>query len=183
MKIVSVDCGSKNMAICVINADNAGNVTRNSVGHLERVSLHGGTISDLVKALKKSLDDRSILWDHTNFFVIEQQPASNIRMKVISHCIEMYWRTSNPNATITFSSARSALARVSSGMGVVLPLKMTYIARKKKSVEFATSILHLSPMSEVLAMEMKKDDCADALIHGAAWALKMGGSINVSTEL
>jgi hypothetical protein len=178
VKIVSVDCGSKNMALCVINADNAGNLTRDSVMHLERVCLHGSSISDLVRTLKGKLEERSALWERTNFFVIEQQPASNIRMKVISHCLEMYWHTCNPAATITFSSARTALARVGTGMGVMLPAKLSYAARKKKSVELATTILRASPMSMVLAAEKKKDDCADALIHGVAWALRIGGSIN-----
>jgi hypothetical protein len=177
MKIVSIDCGSKNMAVCVIETDVGGSITPESIVRLERIALHGGTISELVRSLKCELDARASHLSDVNVFVIEQQPASNIRMKVISHCIEMYAHQAHPSAVVSFSSTKAALDRVTLGLGGTVEKKLSYPARKKKSVQLATQLLTASPMAAVFGAQRKKDDCADALIHGVSWVLLMGGML------
>jgi hypothetical protein len=169
------------MAICVIDTDGDGNVTPGSVSHIERIALQGSTISQLVKSLKGELDARSHHWGTATVFVIEQQPSSNIRMKVISHCIEMYIHATQPSAVVSFSSAKAALDRVTLSMGGIAVKKMPYQARKRKSVELATRLLMHSPMADAFTAQKKKDDCADALMHGVSWVLRSGGSLQMPT--
>jgi hypothetical protein len=180
MKVVSVDCGSKNMAFCIIEADKGAPIAPSCVSHLERICLCGKTISDLVSALKCELHARQSLWENTDVFVVEQQPSSNIKMKVISHCLQMYWHATYPNAVVVFSSAKAALDRINSAEGrTKVKTKQTYATRKARSVAFATKFLSQSHMAEVLAAQDKKDDCADALMHGVAWVLRKGGRLEL----
>jgi hypothetical protein len=172
------------MAVCVIEATGAGAITSSCVSHLGRICLRGKTISDLVVALKCALQKLEHLWAETDVFVIEQQPSSNIRMKVISHCLEMYWHTTHPSAAVVFSSAKGALERINSAEGrAKVTKKQTYGARKARSVAFATTFLSQSPMAGILAAQEKKDDCADALMHGVAWMLRNGGRLDLSDNM
>jgi hypothetical protein len=184
MKVVSVDCGSKNMAVCVIEANGAGPITASWVTHLDRICLRGKTISDLVVALKCALQNLEHLWAETDVFVIEQQPSSNIRMKVISHCLEMYWHTMHPSAAVSFSPAKAALERINFAEGrAKITTKQTYGVRKARSVAFATTFLAESHMAGILAAQEKKDDCADALMHGVAWMLRSGRRLDLSKSM
>jgi hypothetical protein len=124
------------------------------------------------------------MWEAADAFIIEQQPASNIRMKVISHCMQMYWNKLNPQAMVSFSSAQSALDRVCCVESrPAKKARMTYHVRKARSVQFATHFLGHSAMANVFKGQHKKDDCADALMHGVAWVLRNGGKIASDSQV
>jgi hypothetical protein len=192
VKVVSVDCGSKNMGVCVMEVPCGGVVQGSCVTHLMQIALRGSTISDLVGSLKSALHEHAALWSGADIFIIEQQTSSNIRMKVISHCLQMYWHINHPQSTVQFSSAKGALDCICGSIGEA-PTTKTYHARKARSVAFATMFLAQSNAAHVLATLPKKDDCADALMHAVSWyvrsgcnlheCMQSGGSMSIGRQL
>jgi hypothetical protein len=171
MKVLSIDVGIKNLALCTFDSASS------SIQQWDVVCL-GSARCDLAVAVKRVMDEQAALasWDRV---VIEQQPGRNKRMKSVEHFLHMYCVCRG--LPVTVFHAREKLA----GTGVEHRGRsgQQYRARKKASVLLCRQWLEANPDNEAWLRMFdkrgtKKDDYADALNQALAF-LKIS---NAATE-
>jgi hypothetical protein len=229
MKILSWDVGLRTLSYCIVEGRVAGDAVTVGVHAWDAVDVQvdaeapegaqqTGTqrsskrkkmetvsIEDGAKMLCDALHRRHASFDGVDVVIIEQQPAgghnrhSNVRMKVMSHVIQMYFYTRGlhvpPAPAVTFVSPSSKLVEMDrtappsasaaegDGDGAAAPTRKTisqqYTRNKKFAVTKASELVQqLLPEDNTLrrmfeaASTAKKDDLADAFLLGYYYVLK-----------
>jgi len=94
INVLSFDCGISNLSYCLIENDDENEYR---IHKWENFSLNAITLKEACEKMTKELDKRSWMLkaDHV---AIEAQVVGNASMKVISHCLQMYFncRTTDP---------------------------------------------------------------------------------------
>lgn len=156
MKILSIDVGIKNLALCTFD-DVTCNILKWDVIALRPVR------DDLARAVKLGLDAYPL--ECLDRVVIEQQPGRNRRMKTVENFIHMYF-VCNHTAPVVSFHARAKLS--GTGLENRGNSAAQYRARKKASVLMCQQWLQCSAqnacwLSIFDAKGTKKDDLADSL--------------------
>jgi Poxvirus A22 protein len=161
MQILSIDCGLKNMGVCLLHTENNVNI--------ELWKVFDISMTD-AKKLRTDLQTHfgGALFD---VVAIEQQPCTNFKMTKLQHYLEMYFACTHPQAKITIVSPRSRLSHMQKQswwpQGEDLP--KTYRERKKASVKATELFLchhqNLSKSLEYFQSHAKKDDLSDAFLQ------------------
>jgi hypothetical protein len=228
MKILSWDVGLRTLSYCIVEGCVAGDAVTVDVHAWDAVDVQvdadvpdgaqqTGTqrsgkrkkmetvsIEDGAKMLCDALHRRHASFDGVDVVIIEQQPAgghnrhSNVRMKVMSHVIQMYFYTRGlhvpPAPAVTFVSPSSKLVEMdrtappsAAGGGgdeaAAAPTRKTISQQYTRNKKFAVAkagelVQQLLPADNTLrrmfeaASTAKKDDLADAFLLGYYYALK-----------
>lgn len=224
MKILSWDVGLRTLSYCIVEGRVAGDAVTVDVHAWDAVDVQvdaeapqgaqqTGTqrsgkrkkmdavsIEDGAKMLCDALHRRHASFEGVDVVIIEQQPAgghnrhSNVRMKVMSHVIQMYFYTRGlhvpPAPTVTFVSPSSKLVEMdrsvpppADGDEAAAPTRKTISQQYTRNKKFAVTktaelVQQLLPEDNPLrrmfeaASTAKKDDLADAFLLGYYYALK-----------
>lgn len=162
--IVSIDCGSRNLAHCVYDSDN-------SILCEWRVSVLCSTRAPIASLVKSAAAWATELYTRNpdiRFVYIEQQPVANTRMKCLSHAIQAALLAHAPHVHLEFVSAR-----VTHGILGIGGNNRSYAARKQAAVAWAARTIASKAKEDATwgkwasfwATQHKRDDLADSLAH------------------
>ena len=156
MRILSIDVGTKNLALCLLdtntkvihNWDASGIPTESTLG--------------LFPCLLKHL--RSMPWTLTSdIILIEKQPDQNKRMKSVEHFLHSYFLTLDQNVQLW--DARHKVPDISG------PGKAQYKKRKQAAIQRCEAFL-VETHSQFLSFfkeSKKKDDLADTVLQALSY--------------
>jgi hypothetical protein len=167
MKILSIDCGLKNLAYCVLDFEDT---SKPKIVHWEVYDIQAKSFEDIPVALIRSLDSRKTKWDQCEIVMIERQPQKNRKMVILQNILHAYFliRGTVDLNTVKKVQIVSALHKLGHN-GDDIHGKKNYSQRKKMSVIMAQEFLKEhggSPFVELFAASSKKDDLADSLNQG-----------------
>ena len=160
MKILSIDVGIRNLAMCLL--DDAGNLIEQwDVSGIPPQHEDGIYVS-----LRKHLDDRA--WTLTaDVTLIEKQPDRNKKMKSVENFLHAYFVIKNPRAETIIYDARHKIPDVAG------PGKAQYLKRKKTSIERCKEFIHTGETNAhwipVFNTSKKKDDLADTVMQALSY--------------
>ncbi len=181
MKIVGIDVGIKNLAICCLDFSD--------IQHTEIVQWHLlDVLGENKNATKTSIEEctncmmdalQQIDWlntlEETDKIAIEAQPAGrmatgNIKCKVLSHCIQSFFYL-NTKATVTFVNPKTKIGQqvLKEFSGNTMEggdenVKKRYQIHKKASIQIVKNIVQTTKWQEWFNRLKKKDDVADAYL-------------------
>ena len=158
--ILSIDCGIKNLALCLIDP-----VTR---------TIHGWEVSGVpplhadgvFRCMVRHLNERPWLLG-ADTVIIEKQPDRNRGMKAIENLLHTYFLVNEKSVVIW--DARHKVPDVA-GAG-----KAKYAQRKKTSIERARKFIEGSEHVAFFDKHKKKDDLADSLLQALSFIDKRPG--------
>ena len=162
--IVSIDCGSRNLAHCVYNKDT-------EVLIEWQVSVLCSTRAPIAGLVKSAAAWVTALYTRNpsvHFVYIEQQPVANTRMKCLSHAIQAALLAHTPHTRVEFVGARATHGIL--GIGGT---NRSYTARKQAAVAWASRTIASKAKEDATwreweifwAAQHKRDDLADSLAH------------------
>jgi len=160
MKILSIDVGIRNLAMCLL--DDAGNLIEQwDVSGIPPQHEDGIYVS-----LRKHLDDRA--WTLTaDVTLIEKQPDRNKKMKSVENFLHAYFVIKNPRAETIIYDARHKIPDVAG------PGRAQYLKRKKTSIERCKEFIHTGDTNAhwipVFNTSKKKDDLADTVMQALSY--------------
>ena len=160
MKILSIDVGIRNLAMCLL--DDAGNLIEQwDVSGIPPQHEDGIYVS-----LRKHLDDRA--WTLTaDVTLIEKQPDRNKKMKSVENFLHAYFVIKNPRAETIIYDARHKIPDVAG------PGRAQYLKRKKTSIERCKEFIHTGETNAhwipVFNTSKKKDDLADTVMQALSY--------------
>jgi hypothetical protein len=171
MIILSFDIGIKNLAYCLTGHD--GNITHWDVVTLAPNAANASIQTccvGLVRELGK-IEDLIVTNDRV-VVLIEQQTATNVRMKVLSHCIQVFFEKPPRRHDYVVRFCATAVKGLGSwGSG-------DRAAIKKEAVRKAAELLVGAPeWAKVLAQARKKDDLADCYLQSVGFRASEGVTI------
>lgn len=182
MIIVGLDVGLKNLAMCKIRRD-SNNVIEDILGWELIDCIDGGnakkiSIEDGCRAVIQTLDSMRSFFDDVEVFSIEAQPCgriatSNIKMKVISHCIQTWAMLRKPDMKVIFVNPKTKICREYCGELLELEggdsaVKKRYKKHKQMATDACTAIVEkFEKWKEFFYQHKKKDDISDALLIAA----------------
>jgi hypothetical protein len=161
MKILSIDVGIKNLAMCLLD-------TKTSRIHNWDVSGVPPEHEDgLFVSLRKHLDERP--WTiKSDVVLIEKQPDRNRKMKTVENFLHAYFVIKSPNAETIIYDARHKIPDVAG------PGRSMYAKRKKTSIERCRAFIHVGDVNadwiDVFDKSKKKDDLADTVMQALSYA-------------
>lgn len=162
--MLSIDVGSKNMVFCKVEY-----VHMEPFFYIKSwdfVNCHGHSNIQLTveKCVSTMREDTGIM-DAVDEIVIETQPTRNIKMKVLSHCLQTFFLLHDKK--VSFADPKAKLKMCEPCVS-----KRTYAQNKKASVNACTLIMmkyaQYHPDDDFVKLYMtskKKDDLADALLQ------------------
>jgi len=192
-RLLAIDPGVVNLAYCVLEWEAASAPPTElsltllqeamRAGHLRILELsvlpllstgRNGSINAVLAGTVDFLLTRSNMIRSLHSVVIEQQMKAS--MKQVAACLYGGLRALCPNVTVTMQSASLKLAFgdlaafVPSDPSTGAVSLSTYAQRKRAAVAVATRLRDVMPASlaESYMASKKKDDLADALLHGLA---------------
>lgn len=181
--VIGVDVGVAHLAFAAVAADAPHALLDVAVVSIAAAS-GDDTVGAAIARLPAVLDGVAMLGDDARVarYVIEQQPASNPRMRIVSHAVQTYIATRHRGAAprIAFQSARAKMRSAAAllgepqliGGGGAAPT--TYGARKQAAVRAMTGYADVSDRARfVIAALAKRDDAADAFLHALHAATKL----------
>jgi len=160
MKILSIDVGIRNLAMCLL--DDAENLIEQwDVSGIPPQHEDGIYVS-----LRKHLDDRA--WTLTaDVTLIEKQPDRNKKMKSVENFLHAYFVIKNPRAETIIYDARHKIPDVAG------PGRAQYLKRKKTSIERCKEFIHTGDTNAhwipVFNTSKKKDDLADTVMQALSY--------------
>lgn len=166
--LLSFDVGVKHLAYCALDASSREIVAWDVVG-LPAPS--NASIERLCRALGDTLADiegKALATSHDGpvDVLVEQQTARNVRMKVLSHCIQMFFERSRVRPYRV--SFRSTASRGLEAWG-----SKDRRAIKREAVDRVGAYLRESDggrrWRDVFAAALKKDDLADCLLQALGY--------------
>lgn len=154
--ILSIDCGIKNLAMCLIDP-----VTR-KIHQWDVSGVPPKHADGIFTCMIRHLDAKPWVLD-ANTIVIEKQPDRNRGMKSIENLLHVYFLMKNKSVVIW--DARHKIPDVA-GAG-----KALYAKRKKASVERARKFIEGSNSNWITFFDShkKKDDLADTVMQALSF--------------
>lgn len=154
MKLLSIDVGIRNLALCLMNDK--------KIEHWDVDCIAFEHQDGLFETLKKHLDERSWVFE-SDTVIIERQPDKNKRMKTIENFIHAYFVCHNIK-TILWDAKHKI-------PDVVGPGKKKYRLRKDTSVERCFLFIQENNKEwvEFFKSHKKKDDLADTVMQALSF--------------
>jgi hypothetical protein len=160
MKILSIDVGIRNLAMCLLN--DTGNIIEQwDVSGIPPQHEDGVYVS-----LRKHLDDRP--WTlEADVTLIEKQPDRNKKMKAVENFLHAYFVIKNPDKETIIYDARHKIPDVAG------PGRSQYLKRKKTSIERCKEFIHTGETNAhwipTFTASKKKDDLADTVMQALSY--------------
>ena len=162
--ILSLDVGTKNLGVCIINEKN--DITFWKV--LQFIQQHK---EDLCCCIVRTLD--TFDFKHVDTVLIEKQPSRNNKMRIVEALLQAYFvirgkldKDSKISKVLIYSAKHKLGVNTAKG-------KTNYRERKKLSVERTKEYLTKSNQAaehiEMFNKEKKKDDLADSLLQALSY--------------
>jgi len=173
MKILSIDVGIRNLAMCLLN--DAGNVIEQwDVSGIPPQHEDGVYVS-----LRKHLDDRP--WTlEADVTLIEKQPDRNKKMKTVENFLHAYFVIKNPEKETIIYDARHKIPDVAG------PGRAQYLKRKKTSIDRCKEFIHTGDANAhwipTFTSSKKKDDLADTVMQALSYTRRTETSTSTSTK-
>lgn len=213
MRVLSWDVGLRTLSYCVVQGEWHGDSLAFQVEHWDSVDVTGDTgavaltgaqstrkrkkveisIEDGAQMVADAIHRRASLFENIDVVTIEQQPAgghnrhSNVRMKVMSHVIQMYFYTRKlmhgVNQEVCFVSPASKLVDMKADLAGDAEaegktVNQLYARNKKYAVWKTAQVLGTLPPDSTAvklfdgATGGKRDDLADSFLLGYYYLLK-----------
>lgn len=166
MRVVGIDVGSTNLALCCIEAT--------TILHWAVITCATSTAPDVLAAWREH-DIDSWMTPET-IVVIERQPSKNPTMTRIQHYLEMACAVCGVRCVLQDAKLKLFYAATTSWWPTDLALQgeWTYARRKKLAVHtvsaFVTDTDQTDACRALYTSSKKKDDLADSVLHALAWA-------------
>jgi hypothetical protein len=160
MKILSIDVGIRNLALCLLNDDN------NLIEQWDVSGIPPQHEDGVYVSLRKHLDDRP--WTlEADVILIEKQPDRNKKMKSVENFLHAYFVIKNQNAQTIIYDARHKIPDVAG------PGRSQYLKRKKTSIERCKEFIHTGETNahwiDTFTKSKKKDDLADTVMQALSY--------------
>jgi hypothetical protein len=180
MRVVGIDVGAKNMALCSLELEPVRtNILAEVRDRLSDDCVKYWGVFEVIPARATTTKQMEIviawvtenqhLFSVATHVVIEQQMTA--RMKNICTCIYVCVRNINKDAVIVIQPASKKLMWSDIGSFVIGGDIKSYYQRKKTAISIARELFcDCACASETLATSKKKDDLADALLHALYFA-------------
>jgi hypothetical protein len=171
-KILSIDVGCKNLALCLLQPGRDVHGSDDVIEHwrvLKIPSEPGGIV--------QTLESEGVLQLPWADVVVEQQPGRlNLGMKKIQHYIEMFF-AAHGRPVYVYDARHKLTYAAASPYWPGIDTVWTYASRKKAAVNTAIAFLTATESANSAAKMIfdnarKKDDLADSLLQGMAFAHK-----------
>ena len=164
--ILSIDCGIKNLAMCLIDPH-----TRR-IHHWDVSGVPPMHADGVFPCLVRHLNDRPWVLE-SKTVVIEKQPDRNRSMKAVENLLHTYFLVKDPGREVVIWDARHKIPDVA-GAG-----KARYAQRKKASIERARKFIEATEANRCLIpffdSHKKKDDLADTVMQALSFIDKRPG--------
>lgn len=158
--ILSIDCGIKNLAMCLIDPLSK-RINQWDVSGVPPMHADG-----VFPCLVRHLDAKPWVLDATTV-IIEKQPDRNRGMKAVENLLHTYFLVKDPGRSVVIWDARHKIPDVA-GAG-----KARYAQRKKASIERARKFIDASPTNKdwvpFFDKHKKKDDLADTVMQALSF--------------
>lgn len=160
MKILSIDVGIRNLAMCLLDDEH------NLIEHWDVSGIPPQHEDGVYVSLRKHLDERS--WTLTaDVTLIEKQPDRNKKMKSVENFLHAYFVIKNPEADTIIYDARHKIPDVAG------PGRSQYLKRKKTSIERCKEFIHAGETNAhwipTFNSSKKKDDLADTVMQALSY--------------
>ena len=167
MRIVSIDVGTRNLALVVVEYDMANKTAQICEWKVIDMGKVRGTKSDISKLTLETfceMDDSIINVDRA---YIEQQPRINATMVRVSHTISAYLQLQaiyrGADIDVYFVPAASKNAFINKKL--CLKRTRVYKENKSRAIQVVSSLSLPSVYHEQLSTSKKKDDLCDCLLQ------------------
>jgi hypothetical protein len=170
MNILSVDCGIKNLAMCLINQKTK-KIQKWDVSGVPPMHADG-----IFSCMVKHLNEKPWILE-AETVLIEKQPDKNRGMKGIENLLHTYFLVKEKDVVIW--DARHKIPDVA-GAG-----KAKYTQRKKTSIERARKFIECDPNKdwiEFFDKHKKKDDLADTVMQALSYIDKRPDPVKETTK-
>lgn len=174
MRVLSFDVGSRNLAMCYVDGDTSlVPVTWKLFDLKMGVRANTVLIQDLVKNMQTLFDACSTIQQLPNdtHIVIEAQEVSNVLMRILSYCIQMYFNCRNhvvrfKNGQFKYGSRIAAIDDDTRKQ-----MKRQYSLRKRIAIHTVERICEQLEFKPTMYSDWKskKDDLADAYLQAIAY--------------
>lgn len=158
--ILSIDCGIKNLAMCLIDP------TNKKIKHWDVSGVPPMHADGVFPCLVRHLNERPWVLE-SNTVVIEKQPDRNRSMKAVENLLHTYFLVKGPEREVVIWDARHKIPDVA-GAG-----KARYAQRKKTSIERARKFIEATDVNRDLVpffdSHKKKDDLADTVMQALSF--------------
>jgi hypothetical protein len=165
--LLSIDCGIKNLAMCLIDP------TTKKIHQWDVSGVPPMHADGIFPCLVRHLNDKPWVLGATTV-IIEKQPDRNRSMKAVENLLHTYFLVKDPGRSVIIWDARHKIPDVA-GAG-----KARYAQRKKTSIERARKfIAGDGPNKELVPFfdgHKKKDDLADTVMQALSFINRAGAA-------
>lgn len=157
MRILSIDVGIKNLAMCVLDSESK-KILQWDVGGVPPLSDIG-----LFENMCAHLNERKWVLDGVDTVLIERQPDKNKLIKSVEHFLHAYFVIHGKN-TIMYDAKHKV-------PDIVGPGKVKYRQRKNASIERCRKFVveHNPDLIKFFDSHAKKDDLADTVMQALSY--------------
>jgi hypothetical protein len=156
--LLSIDCGIKNLAMCLIDP------TNKKIHRWEVAGVPPMHAAGVFPCLVNHLNERPWVLNSTTV-VIEKQPDKNRSIKAVENLLHTYFLVHKKEVIIY--DARFKIPDVAG------PGRAMYLKRKKAAIERARKFIEVSPVNKewipMFDKSKKKDDLADTVMQALAY--------------
>ena len=165
--ILSIDCGIKNLAMCLIDPSTR-KIHKWDVSGVPPLHADG-----VFPCLVRHLNERPWVLE-SKTVVIEKQPDRNRGMKAVENLLHTYFLVQDPTRPVVIWDARHKVPDVAG------PGAARYAQRKKTSIERARKFIEATDVNRSLVpffdSHKKKDDLADTVLQALSFIDKRPGA-------
>ena len=158
--ILSIDCGIKNLAMCLIDPVNK------KIKHWDVSGVPPMHADGVFPCLVRHLNERPWVLESSTV-VIEKQPDRNRSMKAVENLLHTYFLVKGPEREVVIWDARHKIPDVA-GAG-----KARYAQRKKTSIERARKFIEATDVNRewvtFFDTHSKKDDLSDSVMQALSF--------------
>ena len=158
MIILSIDVGTRNLALCQLKSDDR------EILHWDVDGIPPQSVKGTFPALRDHLNERPWVRD-SDIVLIEKQPGQNKKMKMVEHFLHAYFVISNKE-TIIYDARFKVPDVVGSGRALYKKRKETAILRCGEFLDTSDINAH---WLAVFKNSKKKDDLADTVLQAFSY--------------